>query len=71
LLRRAGVARVGHLDLRSEAEFTSALRTDRPLRFSWKAVQARVTVGEGHFPTTVEQTLVASGVSITRMLWTN
>jgi hypothetical protein len=47
------------------------LRFDTPMHFSWKAVQARATVGEGYFPATAERTLVASGVYTTSMLWTN
>jgi hypothetical protein len=34
------------------------------MHFSWEVDQARATVGEGYFPATTEQTLLASGVYI-------
>jgi hypothetical protein len=66
-----GVGRVGPIDICAQAEVGSALRTDTPLPLSWKVVQVRVTFGEGDFPATTEQTLAASGVYTTRMMWTN
>jgi hypothetical protein len=40
------------------------------MHFSWKVVQARATVAEGYFPDATEQTLVASGVYTSSMMWT-
>src|SRR5262249_30168127 len=52
----------GPLDLCAQAKVDCARRTDTPMHFSWKVVQARATVAEGDFPDATEQTLVASGV---------